>query len=264
MYTSAPTTVPIPSTPSSLLPPPRSAQQEKDDSGPYKMHMVARMEELQRGEQVVPPCDRCRRLHMDCLKNLTACMGCTKKHAKCSWKDVREEELRGVEALRVSRDRAEDHHPADQPTPVQAAPTLAPSFASVPAPAPAPPAQEPERLYEEFEPERPYREYRPEGWGYDGRRESAPVPGQTLANEVSPRRAKSENQSSAAFHSERRVSSNRNAEAGADDDDPGANQRLMQAILDTVDHHSRATAPSTESSKEVSNEREHEHTMVRA
>jgi hypothetical protein len=32
---------------------------------------------------------------MDCLKNLTACMGCTKKHAKCSWKEVREGELRG-------------------------------------------------------------------------------------------------------------------------------------------------------------------------
>ena len=31
---------------------------------------------------------------MDCLKNLTACMGCTKKHAKCSWKDVVDEELR--------------------------------------------------------------------------------------------------------------------------------------------------------------------------
>ena len=31
---------------------------------------------------------------MDCLKNLTACMGCTKKHAKCSWRDVRESELR--------------------------------------------------------------------------------------------------------------------------------------------------------------------------
>jgi len=30
---------------------------------------------------------------MDCLKNLTACMGCTKKHAKCSWKDVRVDEL---------------------------------------------------------------------------------------------------------------------------------------------------------------------------
>ena len=31
---------------------------------------------------------------MDCLKNLTACMGCTKKHAKCSWKDVDEQELK--------------------------------------------------------------------------------------------------------------------------------------------------------------------------
>ena len=31
---------------------------------------------------------------MDCLKNLTACMGCTRKHAKCAWKDVEEQELR--------------------------------------------------------------------------------------------------------------------------------------------------------------------------
>lgn len=30
---------------------------------------------------------------MDCLKNLTACLGCTKKHAKCSWKDVTDQEL---------------------------------------------------------------------------------------------------------------------------------------------------------------------------
>ena len=30
---------------------------------------------------------------MDCLKNLTACLGCTKKHAKCSWKDVSDQEL---------------------------------------------------------------------------------------------------------------------------------------------------------------------------
>ena len=34
---------------------------------------------------------------MDCTKNLTACLGCTKKHAKCSWKDVDEEELRGYQ-----------------------------------------------------------------------------------------------------------------------------------------------------------------------
>ncbi|KAL1632749.1 hypothetical protein SLS58_011345 [Diplodia intermedia] len=93
--------VPIPSTPSQLLPshaarpgsqhPPTA---EKDDGGPFKAEMVARMESLSKGERILPPCDRCRRLHMDCLKNLTACMGCTKKHAKCSWREVREPELR--------------------------------------------------------------------------------------------------------------------------------------------------------------------------
>lgn len=90
--------VPIPSTPSSLLPAAsqRASQpQDKDDGGPFKAEMVHRMEALAKGERILPPCDRCRRLHMDCLKNLTACMGCTKKHAKCSWKEVRENELRG-------------------------------------------------------------------------------------------------------------------------------------------------------------------------
>ncbi|KAL8780119.1 MAG: hypothetical protein Q9194_001089 [Teloschistes cf. exilis] len=86
--------VPIPHTPSSLLPYSKAASQDRfDDSGPYKSDMMARMEQLNRGDRVQPPCDRCRRLHMDCLKNLTACMGCTKKHAKCSWKDVNEQEL---------------------------------------------------------------------------------------------------------------------------------------------------------------------------
>lgn len=90
--------VPIPNTPSSLLPAAsqRNQQpQDKDDGGPFKVEMVHRMESLTKGERIMPPCDRCRRLHMDCLKNLTACMGCTKKHAKCSWKEVRESELRG-------------------------------------------------------------------------------------------------------------------------------------------------------------------------
>ena len=88
------TPVPIPNTPSSLLPYSKSNQQDRfDDSGPFKSDIMARMEQLNRGDRVQPPCDRCRRLHMDCLKNLTACMGCTKKHAKCSWKDVTEQEL---------------------------------------------------------------------------------------------------------------------------------------------------------------------------
>lgn len=94
LYTPNHSAVPIPSTPVALLPHLKPMQIERDDGGPYKAEMVNRMESLHRGERILPPCDRCRRLHMDCLKNLTACMGCTKKHAKCSWKDVREEELR--------------------------------------------------------------------------------------------------------------------------------------------------------------------------
>lgn len=87
--------VPIPNTPSSLLPYVKPSPADRfDDSGPYKADMMARMEQLNRGDRVQPPCDRCRRLHMDCRKNLTACMGCTKKHAKCSWKDVEEQELK--------------------------------------------------------------------------------------------------------------------------------------------------------------------------
>ena len=84
--------VAIPNTPSSLQYKPPVAE-KFDDSGPYKAEMLSRMDSMQRGDRVMPPCDRCRRLHMDCLKNLTACQGCTKKHAKCSWKDVSEQEL---------------------------------------------------------------------------------------------------------------------------------------------------------------------------
>ncbi|PGG95080.1 hypothetical protein AJ79_10278 [Helicocarpus griseus UAMH5409] len=107
-YTGAP--VPIPNTPTSLLPQPKSSNHyERDDGGPYKIEMVSRMEGLQRGERILPPCDRCRRLQMDCHKNLTACMGCTKKHAKCSWKDVKLEELRD------SYPRGRPTSPRDEP-----------------------------------------------------------------------------------------------------------------------------------------------------
>ncbi|CAG9983416.1 unnamed protein product [Clonostachys byssicola] len=51
------------------------------------------VERLGRGESIHPPCDRCRRLRQPCLKHLTACQGCTKKHAKCSWKSATEEEI---------------------------------------------------------------------------------------------------------------------------------------------------------------------------
>lgn len=103
--------VPIPNTPSSLLPYAKPLPPEKDDGGPYKAEMVARMGHLQKGDRVLPPCDRCRRLHMDCLKKLTACEGCTRKHAKCSWREVREEEMfEGREEHGDDGDEDEDDH----------------------------------------------------------------------------------------------------------------------------------------------------------
>ena len=92
-----PITVAIPNTPVALMPRSRPFPVDStDDGGPYKAEMVARLEGLARGDQILPACDRCKRLRMDCLKNLTACMGCTKKHAKCSWKEVREDDIKAT------------------------------------------------------------------------------------------------------------------------------------------------------------------------
>lgn len=55
--------------------------------------ITARIEKLARGDTVYPPCDRCRRLRVQCVKHLTACNGCTKKHAKCVWKSVTDDEM---------------------------------------------------------------------------------------------------------------------------------------------------------------------------
>lgn len=251
-YQPPPATVAIPNTPSSLLPPPRS-NNEKDDGGPYKMHMIARMEELQRGDRVMPPCDRCRRLQMDCVKNLTACIGCTKKHCKCAWKDVKEEEIRELEAQKMAQERASD------PQRAQAMTTQSPPVAPIPS------VPEHGRSRQEFT---PHPEYRPDtNWAYDARRESAPVSSQAfgprLAHDVSPRRAMSEVRSSAAPNHDPRLSQTpASTEPVADDDDPGANQRLMQAILDTVDHHAR-TGATKENGKEVSGD-DKKGQMVRA
>ncbi|OGM40578.1 putative C6 finger domain protein [Aspergillus bombycis] len=263
MYTPAPTTVAIPNTPSSLLPPPKSHHHEKDDGGPFKMEMVARMEELQRGERILPPCDRCRRLHMDCLKNLTACMGCTKKHAKCSWKDVKAEELQEPREHReprpdpMARERPESLTPKESlPTTTAPAP-MAPSISSALTPPSAVVVPEIDR----------HREV-----DYNVRRESAPtagpIAGTPLGKEPSPRRAMSEIRGGSLSH-DRHIGINRNTNPAAEDDDPDANQRLMQAILDTVDHHARAAAaakeggqPMTERDREQ--ERDRDRKLVKA
>ena len=65
-------------------------------SQPFRAICQTHMESLPRGSRVMPPCDRCRRLRMDCLKNLTSCQGCTKKHARCHWRDVGREEVESL------------------------------------------------------------------------------------------------------------------------------------------------------------------------
>jgi hypothetical protein len=107
--------VAIPSTPVDLMPNLKQIIRDLDDGGPFKAEMVSRMEIMDRGTRVIPPCDRCRRLHMDCLKNLTACLGCTKKHAKCSWKDVRIEELQ-----RTAKTVNKTVESIEQPMPLEA------------------------------------------------------------------------------------------------------------------------------------------------
>ncbi|EAW07405.1 Zn(II)2Cys6 transcription factor domain-containing protein [Aspergillus clavatus NRRL 1] len=265
MYNPTPATVAIPSTPSSLLPPPKSNHLEKDDGGPFKMEMVARMEELQRGERILPPCDRCRRLHMDCLKNLTACMGCTKKHAKCSWKDVREEELRELRSDGTPREFVEGTQSKDSSAAPAPTPAPAPAPASVPVTAAAATAANtttttmasaaltPPSMTYTPEQDRP----REEASIYNARRESAPtggpVTGTPALKDATPRRAMSEIHGSAMGNHDRRVGINRNNEPLPDDDDPDANSRLMQAIMDTVDHHARVAAAVKENGPEPLN-----------
>lgn len=69
---------------------------EDGNDGQYRVLMASKIEKLSRGDAIYPPCDRCRRLKFDCTKHLTACQACTKKHAKCSWKDIMEGELEHV------------------------------------------------------------------------------------------------------------------------------------------------------------------------
>lgn len=78
-----------------------------ESSQPFRPLCQAHMDSLPRGNRVLPPCDRCRRLRMDCVKNLTSCSGCTRKHARCHWRDVSRDELA---ALDMGLDAAYDEY----------------------------------------------------------------------------------------------------------------------------------------------------------
>lgn len=67
--------------------------QSDDPSDTHRSLVTARIEKLAKGDTIYPPCDRCRRLRVQCIKHLTACQGCTKKHAKCGWKTISDDEL---------------------------------------------------------------------------------------------------------------------------------------------------------------------------
>lgn len=67
--------------------------QADDPSAAYRPLITARVEKLAKGDPIEPPCDRCRRLRVQCIKHLTACHGCTKKHAKCAWRAVTDDEI---------------------------------------------------------------------------------------------------------------------------------------------------------------------------
>ena len=71
----------------------RALQFVNPETAPLIALITTRVEKLSKGGEIQPACDRCRRLRISCIKNLTACQGCTKKHAKCSWKMLTPEEI---------------------------------------------------------------------------------------------------------------------------------------------------------------------------
>lgn len=78
----------IPSIPRSTLPEP-----EVQDPEPFRNAIQDRLKLYEKYEKITPSCDRCRRTSKTCTRLLAACGPCTKKHSKCEWKKVTQEEL---------------------------------------------------------------------------------------------------------------------------------------------------------------------------
>ncbi|SPO03810.1 uncharacterized protein DNG_06493 [Cephalotrichum gorgonifer] len=98
-------------------PPARKAPATDDADAAYRPLIASMVEALGRGEEISPPCDRCRRLGMGCVKHLTACQGCTRKHAKCTWGMATEGEVAGLRVRRQARRRGGERGVADGDAP---------------------------------------------------------------------------------------------------------------------------------------------------
>ena len=85
---------------------PRRDSAAEDAEALHRPLITSMIETLGKGDEITPPCDRCRRLRAECVKHLTACQGCTKKHAKCTWKTATEEEISELKLRREMRRRA--------------------------------------------------------------------------------------------------------------------------------------------------------------
>ncbi|KAI1495811.1 hypothetical protein F5X99DRAFT_402342 [Biscogniauxia marginata] len=88
----------------------------KDIEEENRALVTSRIEKLARGDVINPPCDRCRRLKTPCIKHLTACQGCTKKHARCVWKGLTEEEMIWLKGEGGSDGDDDDDETRDPPT----------------------------------------------------------------------------------------------------------------------------------------------------
>ncbi|KAK1758365.1 hypothetical protein QBC47DRAFT_374428 [Echria macrotheca] len=92
-------------------PPPRETmsssalgETSKEPSHPPIIPLIAaRIERLSKGDAIWPACDRCRRLNIPCLKHLTSCQACTKKHTKCQWNDLGEEDMARIREDDIAR-----------------------------------------------------------------------------------------------------------------------------------------------------------------
>ncbi|KAE9578569.1 hypothetical protein CGMCC3_g5724 [Colletotrichum fructicola] len=119
-----PHSLPLQGRPPVAVHPPVIPQRDSsyDPSSAHRGIITARIEKLSKGDQIWPPCDRCRRLKSPCVKHLTACQGCTKKHAKCSWKTITEEEIAWLN--REASSSADEAHVESNPSSHQPPRTL--------------------------------------------------------------------------------------------------------------------------------------------